>query len=211
MKLTFTLLLVVQLSGLAFGQSFEGRIIYRNTYHTKIAKISDRDWNDNMGTMEEYYIKGGNYKTITNGRLFEWQFYNSKDNKIYTKMSNSATVYWNDGAVDEDSVEHVEVNKSDTVILGYKCDEVVLTCVTGIQKFYFNANSKLAIDASLFENHKFGNWYEYLDVANALPLETIIDNGQCTMISVAIEVKTMHIDDKLFVLPNGLNAVKSPY
>ncbi len=67
---------------------------------------------------------------------------------------------WNDGAVNPDSVLKTELNKEVVDILGYKCDELILTCKSGVQKYYFN--SKLQIDPKLFENHKFGNWYQYL-------------------------------------------------
>jgi hypothetical protein len=209
MKGTFTFLLFIFIARLAFGQSFEGKIIYHNIYKTKLNNVTDREWNDNMGNMEEYLINDSNYRVTTNGRLFEWQLYNNRDNKIYTKMSNSEYIYWNDGSVDEDSVLKVEVNKSDTVILGYKCDELILTCATGVQKFYFN--SKLGVNAKHFAKHKFGNWFEYLDIANAVPLEIIIDTEQFTMVSTAVEIKSMHIDKKQFVLPEGAKTVKSPY
>jgi hypothetical protein len=209
MKGTFTFIIIIFISGIAFGQSFEGEIIYHNTYKTKLNNVTDREWNDNMGTMEEYIINDSNYRATTNGLLFEWQLYNNKDNKIYTKMSNSEYIYWNDGSVDEDSVLKVEVNKSDTEILGYKCDELILTCSTGTQKFYFN--SKLYINARCFAKHKFGNWFEYLDIANAVPLETIIDTEQFTMVSTAIEIKSIRINNKEFKLPEGAKTVKSPY
>ena len=31
------------------------------------------------GTTQEYYIKGGNYKSVTNGTLVQWQLYIEKD------------------------------------------------------------------------------------------------------------------------------------
>jgi hypothetical protein len=208
MKGTLTLLLLC-IAGIAYGQRFEGRIIYHNTYTTKLANVTTDEWNDNMGSMEEYLIGDSDYKVTTNGRLFEWQLYNNRANKIYTKMANTEYIYWNDAGVDEDSVLQVQVNKSDTVVLGYKCDELILTCSTGIQKYYFN--SKLGISAKLFAKHKFGNWNQYLTIANAVPLETIIDNEQFTMVSVAVEIKSTHIDKKEFTLPEDAKTVQSPY
>ncbi len=209
MKGTFSFLFILFITGIAYGQSFEGEIIYHNSYTTKLTSITDNEWDNNMGTMEEYLIRDSSYRLTTNGRLFEWQLYNNRDNKIYTKMANSEYIYWNDAGKDEDSVIKVELNKSDTVVLGYKCDELILTCVTGVQKFYFN--SKLGINAKHFARHKFGNWYQYLEITNALPLETIIDNEQFTMVSVAVEIKSTHIDKKEFVLPEDAKTIQSPY
>ena len=101
------------------------------------------------------------------------------------------------------------LNKGVADVLGYKCDELILTCKSGIQKYYFN--SKLSVDTKLYANHKYGNWYDYLSKANALPLKIIIENPQFTMESLAVEIKPMQLDDKLFTLPTDAKTAKSPY
>lgn len=171
--------------------------------------MTDQQWASMMGSTQEYLIKGGNYKSIANGALVQWQLYINKDNKIYSKMSNSETAFWNDGSVQGDEVLKVELNKNVTEILGYKCDEVILTCKSGVQKYYFNA--KLTVDTKLFANHKFGNWFDYLSKANALPLKSIIETAYFNFESVATDVKTMKLDDKEFELPAGIKTDKSPY
>lgn len=94
-------------------------------------------------------------------------------------------------------------------VLGYKCDELVLTCKSGIQKYYFN--TKFSVNTKLYENHKFGNWYDFLSKSNSLPLKSIIDNGQFTLESVAIEVKEMKVDNTIFDLPANTKTMKSAY
>lgn len=201
----FTVLTTITL----FGQSFEGKIFYANTYKSKNPKMTDQQWTSMMGSTQEYLIKGGDYKSIANGTLVQWQLYINKDNKLYNKMSNSETAFWNDASVQGDEVLKVEVNKGVTEILGYKCDEVILTCKSGVQKYYFN--SKLSVDTKLFTNHKFGNWFDYLSKANSLPLKSVIETAQFTMESVATEVKAMKLDTKTFELPAGIKTEKSPY
>jgi hypothetical protein len=102
-----------------------------------------------------------------------------------------------------------ELNKNVIEVLGYKCDELVLTCKSGVQKYYFN--SKFKIDAKLFENHKFGNLYEYMSKAKALPLKLVIENAQFSMESVAASIEEQKINDEIFVLPTGATLEKSPY
>jgi len=46
-----------------------------------------------MGSTQEYLIKGGDYKSIANGTLVQWQLFINKDNKLYNKMSNSETAF----------------------------------------------------------------------------------------------------------------------
>lgn len=209
MKKIFLLLSILSFSITAFGQTFEGKILYANSYKSKNAKITDQQWTTMLGSTQEYLIKGGDYKSITNGTFVQWQLYSNKNNKLYIKMANSETLLWNDGSIQGDEVLNVEVNKKVTEILGYKCDEVILTCKSGVQKYYFN--SKLSVDPKLFANHKFGNWFDYLSKSNALPLKSIIDTAQFTMESIATEIKPMKLDSKIFELPLGAKTEKSPY
>ena len=193
----------------SFGQSFEGKIIYKNAYKSKLPKVTDEQFTSMLGTTQTYFIKGGDYKSETNGTFVQWQIYVSKDNKLYNKMANSETLIWNDGAINSDTVLKAELNKGVTEILGYKCDELILTCKSGVQKYYFN--SKLSVDPTLFVNHKFGNWYEFVSRSKSLPLKSIVDNAQFTFESVATEVIPMKIEKGVFELSTETKTMKSPY
>jgi hypothetical protein len=205
LTLAFSLLTVITV----LGQSFEGKIIYSNSYVSKNPQMTDQQWTSMLGPTQEFLIKGGDYKSILNGTLVQWQLYINKDNKLYNKMSNSEIAFWNDASVQGDEIQKVEVNKGVMEVLGYKCDEVILTCKSGIQKYYFN--SKLSVDTKLFTNHKFGNWFEYLSKSNSLPLKSVIETAQFTMESVASEINSMKLDAKTFQLPEGIKTEKSPY
>lgn len=124
-------------------------------------------------------------------------------------MANSPAVLWNDATVNPDEVLKAEINKNVLEILGLQCDELVLTCKSGLQKYYFN--SKWKIDSKLFENHKFGNWYEFLSRANAVPLKIIIDNAQFLLEAIATEISEQKIENAVFVLPANVKLEKSPY
>ena len=170
--------------------------------------MTDQQLSSMIGSKQEYYIKKGNYKSVMNGTFAQWQIYVNADNKLYNKFSNSETIFWNDGSVNDDEVLSSVINKGVTEILGHKCDELILTCKSGVQKYYFN--STFSVDTKLYSNHKYGNWYDYLSKANALPLKTIVENAQFRMESVATEIKPMQLDDKLFSLPPDAKTAKSP-
>jgi len=208
MKHLLTIVMTV-ISVTVFGQTFEGKITYQNSYTSKLPNVQDQQFNSMMGTTQEYIIKGGDYKSSSNGTLVQWQLYINKDNKLYNKMSNSETIFWNDGIINPDSIISVVINKGVTEILGYKCDEVVLTCKSGVQKYYFN--QKIAVDISLFKNHLYGNWYDFLKVSKSLPLKSIIETQQFTLVSEATDIKEMKLDDKEFRLPENAKTAKSPY
>lgn len=194
---------------ITFGQAFEGKITYANSFKSKNTQFKDEQWKAMLGATQEYYIKGGDYKSVTNGTFAQWQLYINKDNKFYNKMSNSESVFWNDASIQGDEVFKVVINKNVTEVLGYKCDEVILTCKNGVQKYYFN--TELSVDTKLFANHKFGNWFDYLSKSNALPLKSIIETAQFTLESTATEVKPMKLEAKIFELPTGIKTEKSPY
>ncbi len=209
MKTAFTFLCLTFLCLASVAQNFEGEMIYKNSYKIKIPGITNEKFTEMMGTRQEYYVKGGEYKSINNGSLVQWQAYINKENKLYTKMSSSEEALWNDGAVNDDEVLKAEINKGVTEVLGYKCDELVLTCKTGIQKYYFN--TKFGIDPKLYSNHKFGNWYEIISRTKALPLKMIIDNAQFSLESIAEEIKPMKLEQSFFYLPAGIATKKSPH
>lgn len=209
MKKTIVFFLSLTISTLIFAQTFEGKVIYKNSCKSKMPNVTDEQFTDMLGNTQEFYIKSGNYKSVTNGTLLQWQVYSYADNRVVTKMSNAETAFWNDGAVNTDEVQKVEVNKNVTEVLGYKCDELILTCKSGIQKYYYNA--KFSVDPLDYKNHKYGNWYDVISRTKAFPLKFIIENAQFTMESVASEIKPMQLDNAIFKLPANINAVKSPY
>lgn len=192
-----------------FGQSFEGEIIYTNSFKSKNPNMTNEQWTQMMGSKQEYFIKQGYYKSIANGTISQWQIYNNKENKVYTKMGNSEIAWWNDASINSDEIITSEIKTNALIILGYSCDELILTCKSGIQKYYFS--SKLVVDIKQYENHKFGNWYDFLKNSKSLTLKTIIETPQFVMETIATEVKPMKLDDKFFNLPVNIKTSKSQY
>lgn len=209
MKKVLSSVFALFISICAFGQIFEGKVNYSNTYKSKNPQLTDQQWTAMLGTKQEYLIQNGNYKTITNGTMAQWQLYINKENKLYTKMSNSDNALWNDASIQGDEILKVEMNKNVVEILGYKCDELILTCKSGIQKYYFN--TKLAVDSKLFTKHKLGNWHDFISKSNSLPLKSSIETAQFSLVSVATEIIPMKLESKLFELPVGIKTEKSPY
>lgn len=193
--------LMLSISSFAHGQTFEGKIIYKNEYKSKMANVADDQFSSMMGTTQEYYIKGGNYKSSTNGTFMQWQLYINGDNKLYSKMSSSPNISWTDCTVNADEMVNLQINKKVTTVLGHLCDELILTCKSGVQKYYFN--SKYRIDSKLYTKHKFGNWNEIVSRTNAVPLKMIIDSPQVSWECVAVQIIPMTLDSKIFELPAG--------
>ena len=209
MQKIFSALLFVCINTICFAQSFEGKITYENSFKSKIPNVTDQQLTEMMGPVIVYFMRGGEYKTQSNGTIVQWQLYSTADNKLYTKMSNNEAAIWNDATVNSDSVISSEVHPRAIEILGYSCDELVLTCKSGVQKYYYN--SKFPLDPNLFQKHAYGNWYEYVKLSKAMPLKMVIDSPQFTLVSTASSVEPSKMDAKLFVLPEGTKTMKSPY
>ena len=193
----------------ASAQSFEGEVIYHTTFKSKMANISDEKFNEMAGNTLKYYMKGGDYRSDCSGTLMTWQIYINRDNKLYDKFNNYDSIYWHDGAIQKDSILSVQLSKGVTEILGYKCDELILNCKSGVQKYYFTA--KFAIDSKLYAKQLYQNWHAYLKIAKAMPLEMIIDNAQETVNMIATSVTPMKLDDTMFSLPANATLVPSTY
>ena len=208
MKKVFQFLLIFLSLKSAYGQAFEGKMTYLNTFKSRIAGMSDEQMAAIMGTTQEYFTNGRDYKSMTKGSALLWQIYINSDNKLYNKPANAETVTWIDGASNADEVQKSEINKGVTEVLGYKCDELILTCKSGIQKYYFNPEFK--VDPELFVKHQYGNYYYVLSRTQALPLKMIVETAQFRMESTVQDIKPMKLDKSVFELPVNLKVVKSP-
>lgn len=201
-KIIFIAINILTIS-ISFGQKFEGKIIYSNTSVSNIPNIASESLNLLMGTTQEYIIKKGNYKSINNGTLLEWQLYINKTGKFYIKATSSETIFCTtDDNHQEDEILSIKLNKNASKILGYNCDELIVKYNRQVQKYYFN--SEIIIDTKLFENNKFKNWYGNLLRANALPLKIIIESFGFTNETIATEIIPLKIEDKTFELPQGI-------
>jgi hypothetical protein len=207
-KLIFLILLLFNSFGL-FGQYFEGKITYQITYKPKIPAMTSDYFSSSLGTIQEYYIKEGDFKTNSNGSMFIWQIYDNAENRLYNKIDNSPNVYWSDGKRNLDEIIRADINTDSINILGYVCNELILTCKNGIYKYYFN--SELKVDYKKFEKLKTGNWSDVYALTNAIPLKIISENELVIQESIAIEIKKMTLENSIFQIPKDLNLEKSIY
>ncbi len=199
------LFLVLSVS-LIKAQSFEGVITYTNVLTSKTPRMTNEQLTAMLGSRIDYFYKNGIYKSTTNGSASQWQLYVPKENRVYTKTAGSENLYWSDAAVNSDEVLSSSVKKNALKILEYNCDALILNCRSGTQTYYYN--KELAIDANLFKNHHYGNWYAFLKQSGALALKTVIETPQFRLESTASSIKKKKLDDTLFALPANKRAVK---
>lgn len=207
MKRISAICFLVCIAQALLAQSFEGKIIYQNTYRNKKSNNENFLLDSMMGTVQNYYIREGNYKSVTNGNLVQWQLYINSNNKLYNKYAGIEALLWNDGIENKDSVLRAEIHRNVIRVLGFDCDELILHCKSGDQKYYFI--KALAVDAELYKNHHFGNWYEVISRTGALPLKSIQTSTSFITESVAAEIIPMKLPDDFFILPGNLPVRKN--
>ncbi|MBS1601896.1 MAG: hypothetical protein JST42_04460 [Bacteroidetes bacterium] len=199
-------LLVVQVILIAFSanaQSFEGEIVYTNNYVSKVQGVSGDRMAAMLGKKQEYFIKGGYYKSVLNGSMVAWQVYDYNQNRLFTRMPAQDTVMSQDASENADSVISYEIKKDAATILGNRCDELVLKTRAGSETFFYNPKYKL--DVASFSRHLYGNWAFYAAKTGAVPLKMVIETPQFTMESEASEIKPMRLENSFFMVDGRPN------
>jgi hypothetical protein len=203
MKSGITLIILCALSiGRTHGQTFEGKVVYNNRFTSKMKNLTDEQLQMIVGAQQEYFIKNGNYKSLLNGRAILMQLYSHKDNRLYNLRANSDTLYWFDASKNTDEVKNVEIKQGAETILGKKCDALIVQTQSGTATYFYAPEYK--IDTKAYVNHKYNNWDLYVAKAGALPLKTVIENGQFKMESTAIEVTPLKLNSAFFEIDKAV-------
>jgi hypothetical protein len=187
---------------------FEGHILYTNRVISKIKNVSDQSLLNMIGNRQDYFAKGGNYKSVSNGKIITMQLYDNQSNKIYNQTPNSDTLYWIDASANTDEMISYEMKKNADTILGNVCDAIVITTKANTTTLYYS--KKYTVDTRFYTSHKYGNWSFYLSKSGgALPLKTVIEYQQFVMESTATEIKAMQLNDHEFAIDSNVPVKKA--
>lgn len=231
MKQLITTLLVLT-TGLLFGQSYEGTLVYKTDFQFQLSEKMTK-----MGITEEMLIgkmkkegswtdsiktsyKQGDYISYTNFNPQSWSVYKQQTNKLYSfqdgEASDICTV--TDVSIDLESElfgNKPSVQKIDSIVEvnGRKCEIVRVQWKTGIYDYYYDS-SFLKIDPKLYENHIYDGWADFLKISNSLPIKIVKSvQGLSTTSLTLIRHTEETIDPKLFEIPElkpdkDLNLIK---
>ncbi|WP_298481292.1 hypothetical protein [uncultured Maribacter sp.] len=207
-----TILLLFLIPVLSFSQNFEGTLVYENDII--IAKKFSKQFGMTKEKMmrsrkffEETLItyKNGNYLSKPTKEKIK-VVYLSERNEILTIDKKSDLVPAIIAEIDvetelKDKKPKITVEQTDEVILDIKCSKVIVEWETGTYEYFFNSDY-LKMDSTLYSNHKYDMWSEYLKLSNSLPLKIIkrID-GMMTITMTLKETKEHSVNDKIFKLP----------
>ena len=191
----------IMVSGFVHAQTFEGEVVYKNTCKSNIPGLSDEKLGSLIGAKQEYYIKDGHYKSLSEGTTITVQLYDDKTNRLYNKTPASDTLFWFDASNNTDSVISYEIEKEMQNVLGIQCNVLIAKTKTGTTTFFYN--NKYKVNSSRFRNHNYGNWAFFVLKTGALPLKTIIESNQFRIENTAVEIKPLKLEEGFFEIgPN---------
>lgn len=206
MRYLFLLSFLLVLSN-AYAQDFEGEIIYTNHFASKTANFTDEQLEAIIGSKQQYFIKGGNYKSFLNGQSVTMQLYDYRTNRIYNMTPKSDTLYWFDASTNTDEVVSFETKKNVEIILGNQCDAIIMKTKTSTTTIFYS--SRYTIDSRIYKNHHYSNWSFYIEKTQSLPLKTIVEANTFRMESTAIEIKPMELGVGYFDIDSNTPIKKS--
>lgn len=149
-----------------------------------------------LGTEQEYFISGANYKSVLNGNMVKEQLYLGAENKLYSVMANKPEPQIIDASNASEEVTGSEVTKSKDKIVGVKCKKLVVQTNKGSTTYWFSP--KYAVDPALYQGHKFGGWYYMLSQTKAVPLKIVMETPQFVLTSEAISIEEMDLRKDMF-------------
>lgn len=199
---TILLTLIFGFLGQVAAQNFEGRIRYQNTCQSSDPNFKKEYCDLITDSIQDYYFKKGNYKYQSIG-VEAWTLYLKKQNTIYAKTQKSKTVSAHKAnRQTEPETGEIQINRNVITILGYSCDELILTNQNTIQKYYFHPRTY--INPKYLKKHKYGKVNQILKITRAIPLKTIwiLKDQNIELISQAIEIENLEVNDSLFTIPN---------
>ena len=231
MKQIFTTLLILT-TGLLFGQSYEGTLVYKIDFQFQISEKmatmgiteemitekmkQDGSWTDSIETC----YKQGDYISYTNFSPQSWSVYKQQTNKLYSFQNGEASDICTVTDVSIDLEFQMTGNKPtiqelDTIVEidGRKCEIVRVQWKTGTYDYYYDS-SFLKVDHQLFENHIYDGWADFLKISNSLPVKIVKSvKGLSTVSLTLIRHSEKTIDPKLFEIPKlkpdkDLNLIK---
>ena len=215
-----TLLAIVALftCSLSFGQSFEGRLVYKVELEMETRKfggieITKEQVIEKMKKEGEYFdsltvtIKQGNYLKEDNSRLQKRIIYKADANKIYTLekdfeyvlITNAANYNARNISLQAPEVEQIDSLKT---INGYACKLVTLSWGSLSEEQYFYTTEVAALNPELFKNHNYEYFNTLIATTGAYPLEIVKKvNGFMTIRMTLVTVSEGKVDDEMFALP----------
>lgn len=187
---------------LFLGASFEGEVIYVNTYIVHDQNLSIDSLRRHRGDSVILLMKAGNYKLVTTGKKRVTSIYDGEGNIWYVYDNRYDSVLAVSGLMHtKKSLLFDEPRDSDEKVMGFECRSVVMTWNSGRNIYYYNEG--LAIDADLFTGHNIDGWNRYCEISKSVPLMIKYENKGFTVVQKAVLIKERQVEMREIQVPLG--------
>ncbi len=217
LKLLVLILLFSCAFNVSYAQEFEGLLTYKADVEVlptlKKIGITNEIFKKNMvregtwyDTLIIMYDNKGFYRVQFGTNFKTWSIYRPDSNKIYTIYDSIDICRSIDASIDLETTVTKQKPKIElidtTVIINNKiCKIVRVKWKSGYYDYFFSKNY-LPINPSLYKGHIYDGWYEYLKIANCLPVQIIkVTKDMMKITYTLINTKAEKIDTNLFILP----------
>ncbi|RAJ00503.1 uncharacterized protein DUF4412 [Chitinophaga skermanii] len=198
-RILFLFVFVLVCATRSQAQYFEGKIAYVSKYTSKVDGVTDAQFGTLYGTLQQFYIKDGNYKYSYNGISRRMQLYRGQENRLYFLTSKPDTLFYVDASRMTDTIEQVTRIPGAATILGYNCDALTFRTRHGATTYYYSAQLKL--DASKFAGHTSNNWAAYCEQSGAVPLKIVQEVNDYKVETTATQVMPLSLQETFFQIP----------
>jgi hypothetical protein len=218
-KLQLAFLLIMLSSIATFAQNFEGSIIYKlEALNPNPKMIPDSSWQkilvkqfgEHGYMIQKYFYKKDKYiSEIDAGKSIGYQAYNPKTKLLYSWQANSDTVVTINTKIYMDNL--IEITDSEVLdtISGIPCKSIVVKSALGEMKLWYNSDY-FKMDASLYQDHKYGHWEQILTKIGCLPMRMEQKGFMTNIVQTIIEFKEEPIEDAKFSIPKFKKTIKNP-
>lgn len=209
-------LVILTLFSCTNKKSFEGQIIYTNSFTPLNKNITKEYLKERYGDTVIISIKDGFYKHEYNSQNedgIKSLTYNPHSNKAYIKNNNSDTLLWYFCHSTPRKLFNVKEDTISTNILGYKCNKVVFESAFQRDNLNYNIstsflyNKSYYVDPKLYENHGEGFLNMYFNKTSSMYLEYIYTEHETferrqkaiKIIPKEVDIKEFYIDTSLSI------------
>lgn len=219
LKKQLWILILILISNISFGQSFEGWINYKKeSLNPNPAMIPDSIWQqvkkNSSGERgydtHKYYYKNEKYMSeVETSKAKYIQAYNDNNKFLYLWQPNTDTVITFDSKRYMDEFVEIIDSKITDTILGIPCKSIILKSLMGEITLWYN-EEYLKMDANLYSGHKFMHLDQILKKIGCLPLKMEQTGFMIHIVQTAIEFKEESISDSQFDIPTFKTILMSP-
>lgn len=207
MKNKILIILFILVVNHIYAQNFEGVIYYDKVYESKDPEISNEQLELMFGDVQKKLITyDGYYLNLYKGDYMRMQYYNPLENKLYTLLNTSDTLFYIDASVVDEEVISYDIEENKEIIDGLMCDLLIIKTENNKIEYYYN--SQYSLDPNVFKDHNYGQWSFAVEQTNALPLKFSLETPYVKMTAIATQVNKMSVDRSVFNIPE--NAIIAP-